>query len=308
MGKRAAETFYRVFLSSYTAHQSYSAQIRQLHTAVSDQTRTVSMAENSPSVSGTCLGAPSFPRRKARSCTLESISTERLLTVQHATVQQIRLAAYLHTWQDLNLTTTFISMSLFLAYPTSCLKTFSPGSTSRDTLLFPSPLWIHLLLYTSPGRWPMTTAFSRGSKAQVARAVSAMPPPQRKIQGGLTALCTSTQALNSCGLPSVLCSTSSCKFIFSAPLCQCHSVLTDTGQPSLPPSLQPVLLQSRYTTIPTIWASGKCLTCITQEVTQLPTGLLRLGEAWSAHPLNLPHCSYITQSSEHISALLNHCL
>lgn len=136
MGKRAAETFYRVFLSSYTAHQSYSAQIRQLHTAVSDQTRTVSMAENSPSVSGTCLGAPSFPRRKARSCTLESISTERLLTVQHATVQQIRLAAYLHTWQDLNLTTTFISMSLFLAYPTSCLKTFSPGSTSRDNCSF----------------------------------------------------------------------------------------------------------------------------------------------------------------------------
>lgn len=78
-----------------------------------------------------------------------------------------------------------------------------------------------------PIRWPMTTALSEGSKAQVAHAVSAMPPSQRKIQRVLIALHISTQALNSCGLPSVLCSTSSYKFIFLAPPCQHHSVLTE---------------------------------------------------------------------------------
>ena len=76
------------------------------------------MAENSHSRSGTSLTLLSFPSREARSCALESISTETLLTAQHATVQQIRLAPHL------NETTAFISVSLFPVSPTSCWETF----------------------------------------------------------------------------------------------------------------------------------------------------------------------------------------
>lgn len=60
--------------------------------------------------------------------------------------------------------------------------------------------------------------------------LSAVTLSQRKIQEVLTALHTSTQTgsqvSSACGLSLSLrlCSTSSCKFIFPAPPCQCHPV------------------------------------------------------------------------------------
>lgn len=162
------------------------------------------MAENRHSESGTSLALCPSLAGKPDPIHWKITSTEGLLTAQYATVQQIRLAAHL---TDLAGFKPHNSFHLYIPFPTFSYLMFeglfsSPGSTSRDASLF-------LLCYESipccPWRWPMTTALSKGSKAQAAHAVSAMPPSQRKIQEVFFAPRISTQTGSQistiCGLP-----------------------------------------------------------------------------------------------------------